>query len=162
MPVIFLILIEPEVSLGVLEQADGAERVRGPHAALPGTAGSRAGKAQAAAGSWGQPGLTSCCSNSLQLSVEAVQMGRRHRKALTSCERMPPPCSGGMSITGTVGNLLPLLSKTLPHMDRWTHAGQVLQLQTYPCVSRLSSPQKVQAKVWQTPVSLPCNTRARA
>lgn len=68
-----------------------------------GMAGTGAGKAQAAAGSWGHHGLTSYCSNTPQLSVEAMQVGRRHRRALTSCKQTPPPCLGGTSITGTVG-----------------------------------------------------------
>lgn len=93
MPVIFPILFETKASLGLLEWTNGAacsSRGNPRH----GTAGTGAGKSQAAAGSWGHHGLTSYCSNTPQLSVEAVRTGGRHRRALTSCKQTPPPVLG--------------------------------------------------------------------
>lgn len=88
---------------------------------------SRAGKAQAAAGSRGHHGLTSCHPNTLQLSVGAVQVGSQRRRALTSCEQRLPPCSGGLSIPGTTGCLgcgRPVFSSAghcLPQTDGHVH-----------------------------------------
>lgn len=125
--------------------------------------------AQAVTGSWECWGLTSCCSNSPQLSVRAVQMGRQHGKAPTSCEQTPPPGPGRDEHHGDCQrvNLLPLLSGTLLSRAGWTHTQPALQPHTHCCISPCTtaldeSCRKRSGKhSFPQPVILPCPSLTR-